>query len=189
MNPILLDFPSEFTTKHLLLRAPKFGDGKAVNSAIHYSINELKQWLPFAQQAPTLEDTETNTREAIAKFILREDLRFLIFDRFTGQFIGSTGLHRINWEVHSFEIGYWIDSRFSGKGFMTEAVQGLIYFAETELAAKRIEIRCDSNNLKSRNIPEKLGFSLEGTFHHDALSADGTSLRDTSVYAKIIQRI
>ncbi|MBO1514690.1 GNAT family N-acetyltransferase [Metabacillus bambusae] len=188
MNPILLDFPSEFTTKHLLLRAPKFGDGKAVNSAILASINELKQWLPFAQQAPTLEDTETNTREAIAKFILREDLRFLIFERFTGQFIGSTGLHRINWEVRSFEIGYWIDSRFSGKGFMTEAVQGLIYFAETELAAKRIEIRCDSNNGKSRNIPEKLGFTLEGTFHHDALSADGKSLRDTSVFAKIIQR-
>jgi RimJ/RimL family protein N-acetyltransferase len=93
----------------------------------------------------------------------------------------------MNWDVRSFEIGYWIDSRFSGNGFMTEAVNGLIHFAETELDARRIEIRCDTNNGKSRNIPEKLGFTLEGTFHHDDLSADGKSLRDTYVFAKIIQ--
>jgi RimJ/RimL family protein N-acetyltransferase len=186
MNPILLDFPSEFTTKRLLLRAPIFGDGKAVNSAIYSSINELRPWLPFAQQIPTVQDTETNIREAVAKFILREDLRFLIFDRFDGQFIGSTGLHRMNWNVRSFEIGYWIDSRFSGRGFMTEAVEGLIQFSIIELDAKRIEIRCDTNNDRSRKIPEKLGFTLEGTYHHDDLSADGKSLRDTFVFAKIL---
>ncbi len=38
--------------------------------------------LLFAQQIPSIEETELNTREAIATFILREDIRFFIFDRF-----------------------------------------------------------------------------------------------------------
>ncbi|WP_226666963.1 GNAT family N-acetyltransferase [Metabacillus litoralis] len=185
MNPILLDFPSEFTTKRLLLRAPQSGDGKAVNAAICASIKELKPWMPFAQHLPKVEETEINIREAIAKFILREDLRFLIFDRFTGGFIGSTGLHRMKWKVHSCEIGYWIDSRYSGKGYITEAVEGLIHFAVTELHAKRIEIKCDTKNEKSKKIPEKLGFTLEGTFRQDDLSADGKYLRNTHVFSRL----
>lgn len=184
MNPILLDFPSEFTTKRLLLRAPQAGDGKAVNDAILASMPELSKWMPFAQKAPTLEETELNIREAVAQFILREDLRILIFDRFTGDFIGSTGLHRMNWEVRSFEIGYWIDTRYSGQGYITEAVEGLINFAVTELNARRIEIRCDTKNERSRKIPKKLGFELEGTFHCNDLSVDGQYVRDTYIFAK-----
>ena len=185
MNPILLDFPSEFTTKRLFLRAPQYGDGKAVNAAIRASINELRPWMPFAQELPKEEETESNIREAMAKFILREDLRFLIFDRFTGVFIGSTGLHRMKWNVPTCEIGYWIDSRYSGKGYITEAVEGLIHFAVTELETKRIEIKCDTNNDRSKKIPEKLGFTLEGTFRQDNLSADGKYVRDTYVFAKV----
>jgi RimJ/RimL family protein N-acetyltransferase len=184
VNPILLDFPTEFTTNRLLLRCPKYGDGPTVNSAIRASIQEFKQWLPFVQQIPTIEETELNTREAIAKFILREDLRFLIFDRFNGHLIGSTGLHRINWNIRSFEIGYWIDTRYSGNGYITEAVEGLMNFAVTELQAKRIEIRCDTKNERSRKIPEKLGFLLEGTLHCQDVSVDGRTPRDTFVFAK-----
>ncbi|WP_338036893.1 hypothetical protein [Metabacillus litoralis] len=67
MNAILLDFPSEFTTKRLFLRSPQYGDGKAVNAAIRASINELRPWMPFAQQLPKEEETESNIREAMAK--------------------------------------------------------------------------------------------------------------------------
>lgn len=45
---------------------------------------------------------------------------------------------------------------------MTEVVQGLLNFAVTHLHARRIEIRCDSNNYRSRAIPERLGFTLDG---------------------------
>lgn len=188
MNPILLDFPTEFTTKRLLLRAPKAGDGKAVNEAIIASLPELKQWMPFAQKEPTLEETEQNIREAVAQFILREDLRILIFDRQSDQFIGSTGLHRMNWKVRSFEIGYWIDTRYSGQGYITEAVEGLINFATSELKARRIEIRCDTRNERSRKIPNKLGFTLEGTFRSDDMSVDGKNVRDTFIFAKTFEQ-
>jgi ribosomal-protein-serine acetyltransferase len=185
MNPILIDFPNQFTTERLLIRMPLPGDGTVVYESILFSINELKQWLPFAQHEQSEQSIEANLREAHSKFILREDLRLLIFDRETNQFIGSSGLHNPNWRIPKFEIGYWIDSRFSGRGYMTEAVQGIADFAFSELKARRVEIRCDSLNARSKAIPERLGFTLEGTFRNDDVSADGSRLRDTFIFAKV----
>ncbi|WP_280768044.1 GNAT family N-acetyltransferase [Salipaludibacillus daqingensis] len=185
MNPIMLDFPNEFETERLLIRLPKPGDGKELCEALHASHNELKQWLPFAQKEQSEEEAELNVREAHLKFLKREDLRLHIFHKSTGQLLGCTGLHRIVWEIPKFEIGYWINTSCSGNGYITEAVEGLIAFAFNELHAKRLEIRCDTNNLKSRAIPERLAFKLEGILENDDISADKQELRDTCVYAKI----
>lgn len=186
MKPILLDFPTEFTTDRLLIRMPIPGDGKVMYEAINASIEELKPWLPFAQMEQTEEDVEVNIREAHLKFLKREDLRLLVFHKDTGELVASSGLHRIDWDIPKFEIGYWIDSRHSGKGYMTEAVQGITDFAVNELKARRVEIRCDTRNSKSAAIPERLGFTLEGILRNDSLEIGSTTrLRDTSIYAKV----
>lgn len=185
MNPLLLDFPSEFHTERLTIRMPQHGDGKAVFHAIEASINELKPWLPFAQREQTEEEVEISIRKSHNEFLQREDLRLLVFLKETGEFVASSGLHRIDWAVPKFEIGYWIDSRFSGKGYMIEAVEGITNFAFTELKANRVEIRCDSKNMKSRAIPEKLGFKLEGILECESVSVDGSKLKDTCVFAKV----
>jgi RimJ/RimL family protein N-acetyltransferase len=186
VKPILIDFPEEFHTKRLFIRKPMPGDGKAVFEAMQASLYELKTWMPWADKEQTEEDLEVNVRDAHAKFLTREDLRLHIFHKETGQFIGSSGLHRINWDIPKFEIGYWIDTRFSGKGYMTEAARGITDFAFNELNAKRVEIRCDSQNGRSRAIPEKLGYTLEGILKNDAVSVDRNGLRDTCVYTKIM---
>ncbi|PHA02301.1 GNAT family N-acetyltransferase [Bacillus pseudomycoides] len=184
MNPLLLNFPTQFYTERLLIRMPRPGDGKEVYKAINESIEELKPWMPFAQKEQTEQEVEANIRDSHVKFLAREDLRLLIFLKQTGEFVASSGLHRINWDIPKFEIGYWIHSRFNGQGYMTEAVTGIINFAFNELQANRVEIRCDSRNVKSRAIPEKLGFKLEGVLENNSVSVDGAELRDTCIYAK-----
>ncbi|MGM8215336.1 GNAT family N-acetyltransferase [Bacillaceae bacterium W0354] len=186
MNPMLKVFPQEFSTERLLIRMPKPGDGKVVHEAITASINELKPWLPFAQKEQTEQDVELNIRQAYISFLAREDLRLLVFLKETGEFIASSGLHRIDWTIPKFEIGYWIDSRYSGKGYITEAVKGITDFAIHELNAKRIEIRCDEQNIKSRAIPEKLGFTLEGLLINDDRCPETNELRNTCIYAKTV---
>jgi RimJ/RimL family protein N-acetyltransferase len=184
MNPILLDFPTQFTTERLLIRMPMPGDGKAVYDSINASIAELKPWMPWAHIDQSEDDVEANIREAHTKFLNREDLRLLVFLKETGTLVASSGLHRINWDVPKFEIGYWADTRYSGKGYVTEAVQGITDFAVNELKARRVEIRCDTRNKKSAVIPERLGFTLEGILRNESLATDST-LRDTCVYAKV----
>ncbi|MGI2328575.1 GNAT family N-acetyltransferase [Planococcus sp. YIM B11945] len=176
--------PTEIHTERLLLRMPRSGDGKAVNAAIRASINELKPWLQFAQTLPTPEETEINLMEAHLDFLKKESLRYLIFQQETGEFIGTTGFHDIEWDMPKMEIGYWIATKWSGSGFMAEAVAALSDVALNGFGCKRLEIRCDAENVKSRAIPEKLGFKLEGTLHNDELSVDGKRLTDTCIYAK-----
>ncbi|MEC5424679.1 GNAT family N-acetyltransferase [Virgibacillus sp. C22-A2] len=182
---ILKDFPNELYTKRLFIRMPLPGDGNEVHKAILASKQDLKKWLPFAQRDQTVDETEMNVREAHLNFLKREDLRLHIFNRETKDFIGCTGLHRIDWEVPKFEIGYWIDSRKTGNGYITEAVQGVTEFAFNELNARRVEIQCDTKNLKSIAVAERLGYTLEGVHYNDSVAVDGAELRDTCIYAKI----
>ncbi|PGZ74161.1 GNAT family N-acetyltransferase [Bacillus sp. AFS029637] len=183
MNPLLFDFPSEFYTERLFIRMPKPGDGKVVYDAIQASMQELKPWMVFAQKEQTAEEIEESIRKSHIQFLQREDLRLLVFSKETGEFIASSGLHRINWDIPQFEIGYWIDSRFSGKGYMVEAAKGITDYAFSELKANRVEIRCDSLNKKSRAIPEKLGFKLEGILESASVAVESNRLRDMCVFA------
>ena len=185
MNPILIEIPKELDTARLLLRVPRPGDGSVVNHAIRDSIKELKMWLPFAQTTPTFEETELNLREAYISFLKRESVRYLIFHKESNEFIGVTSFEGISWDVPKTQIGYWIHTKFSGNGYMQEAVNELTNLGLNQLKMNRIEIRCESTNLKSRSIPEKLGFELEGTLRNDDLSADGSKLTDTCIYAKV----
>ncbi|TWT24649.1 GNAT family N-acetyltransferase [Planomicrobium sp. CPCC 101110] len=184
-NPILLDFPEEFESERLLIRMPKREDAKLSYEAVLHSIDALRPWMPFAQKKPDLAQMEANLVEAIADFQLRKDLRLHFFSKETGEFIGSSGLHRIDWEVRKFEIGYWVDNRFEGKGYVTEAVDRITKFAFEELEANRVEIRCDPENVRSRAVAERLKFELEGILRKDSVSKIGNKLRDTCVYAKV----
>ncbi|TKD69948.1 GNAT family N-acetyltransferase [Pseudalkalibacillus hwajinpoensis] len=185
MKPILIDFPCEFETERLHIRYPMPGDGKAVHQSIQASIEDLKNWMPFARSEQTLDDVEANIRESHVDFLKRTDLRLLLFHKASGEFIGSSGLHRIDWNVRKFEIGYWMDSRYSGHGYMSEAVKGILDFAFDQLKAKRVEIRCNTNNLRSRKVAERVNFDLEAILQNDGISIDGKELIDTCVYAKI----
>ena len=185
MNPILLDIPERIEGHRIYLRTCKPGDGPMVHDAIIASKEELKAWMPWAHLDQTVEDTEENLRRAQAEFILREDIRLYVMRKEDNVFLGSTGLHRMNWEAGRFEIGYWMDARYTKQGYMTEAVELLTYFAFNELKANRVEIRCDTRNLDSRRIPEKLGYILEGILRNDNYDSTGSFLRDTCIFSKL----
>ena len=180
-----LVFAEEFQTERLIIRAPKLEDAEVLWQSVMNSHDALKEWMPWARDKQTLEQTTINLRQAIADFMTRKDLRLHMFLKETGEFVGSSGLHRIDWDVRKFEIGYWIDSKFEGKGLMTEAYVAITDFAFKDLKANRVEVRCDSENVRSRSVAERAGFSVEGILRNDALSADGKTLRDTCIYALV----
>ncbi|WP_341356561.1 GNAT family N-acetyltransferase [Rossellomorea sp. y25] len=181
----LIEFPDRIETSRLYIRPCMPGDGPDVFNAIQESRNELKQWLPFARKAQTLEEVEAGVRDSYAEFIKKTDIRLHIYLKDTDGFIGSTGFHRIDWDVPKVEIGYWLHTKHTKKGYIVEAVNALTHFALNELSCKRVEIRCDDRNAGSKRVPEKLGFTLEGIIRHDHLDENGTDARDTCVYSLI----
>lgn len=180
-NPILFDFPDSFETERLIIRAPRPGDGAVVNAAVRESNDHLKPWMPWAVNLQTVEETEMTVRQGAARWLLREDLWMLLFRKEDGLYVGGSGLHRINWSVPSFEIGYWVRARLEGKGYVTEAVKGITSFAFDRLKAERVEIRCDALNERSAAVARRAGYTLEGQLRHDDWTTQGT-LRDTLVF-------
>jgi len=183
MNPLLLNFPDEFQTERLTIRAPRPGDGPIFNAAVLDALEACKPWMPWAKKAPTVEESEELMRPAHAKFVRREDLMFLVFLRETGTLVVSSGIHRAMWTTPRFEIGYWVRTPFAGRGYVTEAAAGLTEFARTSLGAKRVEIRASDKNPRSWRIPEKLGLIYEGTLKNWTRAPAG-ELHDLRVYAK-----
>jgi len=185
MKPILLDLPQQIQTPRLFLRPPQPGDGKELNAAIIDSLAELQPWMPWAQSTPSILESEENVRQAYAKWILREDLRYSIFEKASGKMVGSTGLHRILWDIPAFEIGYWVRTPYQGQGFITEAVNALTRFSFAFLKAKRAEIRCNARNVRSLAVMKRLNFEFEGCLRgSDAHVKEGES-RDTLVYSRL----
>jgi len=182
-KPILLDFPDAFESERLIIRAPRPGDGVLINPAILESLEALRPWMPWAQTAPSVDESEEVMRKGAANFILRSDLPLVLLRKDTGQFIGGSGLHRMDWDVPMFEIGYWVRTSCAGQGYITEAVNAISRFAFETLKANRVEIRMDDHNRASWRVAERAGFLLEGIFRKDTRDVQG-DLRDTRVYAK-----
>jgi RimJ/RimL family protein N-acetyltransferase len=151
---------------------------------VRESFAELAPWMAWPEEHRTVEDSEASVRRARARFVERTDLMLPLFLKGTGTLVGGSGLHRIDWAVPKFEIGYWCRTRFTGKGYVTEAVRGISAFALDLLGARRLEIRCDSRNLPSARVAERAGFRLEGELRNNELDTGG-HLRNTLVYSMI----
>lgn len=188
MDPLLIEVPTRLETPRLILRCPQPGDGARLNEAVRDSIADLRPWMPWAQSVPSVDESEAYCRRQQARYLLREDLVLLIFDRepggAAGRLLGATGLHRIDWSLRRFEIGYWARHGHAGQGYITEAVRALTRMAFDQLEARRLEVRMDDRNEASQRVAESAGFSFEGVLRNDSLAVDG-SPRDTCIYAKV----
>lgn len=89
-----------------------------------------------------------------------------------------------NWSAFTFDIGYWGNIHFSGEGYITEAVNALTRYAFTKWGAKRIEIRCDSENTRSVAIPKRLNFLLAARLKDPQVQFDSERESTTLLYAK-----
>ena len=188
LDPLLLDIPERLDGERTVLLAPRAGLGAEMAVVITQSLAHLRPWMPWAQDAPSAESAELVVRRMQADFIARRDLCFQIYarrpDGSAGRLLGGTGLHRIDWAVRKFEVGYWIRPEAAGQGHVSEAVRLLTVLAFGPLDARRVEIRCDTRNTRSRAVAERCGFALEGVLRCDSLGVDGRP-RDPGGYAPV----
>lgn len=173
-NPILIDVPMPIETGRLILRNVMPGDGAAMFAAKEESFAELNKWMPWAKELGTAEDYEIVVRENHAEFILRTDIMIAGFEKATGKFVIGTGLHRIKWDTSYFEIGYYVRTSETGKGFACESTNALIRYAFNALSAKKVGICHVDGNIGSQRVIEKLGFQKTGYIADDAILNDGT---------------
>jgi RimJ/RimL family protein N-acetyltransferase len=182
--PILRDIPERFESARLLIRAPSPGDGRVLQEAIEESVEELRPWMAWADAHQSVDDSEAYVRKARSEFMLRTNLALLLFRRDDGRFVGASGLHRIVWDVPMFEIGYWVRTSLTGRGYATEAARRIGDFAFEELDAERVEIWCDARNSRSAGVARRAGFELEATMRHNRRGSNG-ELSDSLCFVRL----
>ena len=79
------------------------------------------------------------------------------------ELVGGTLFPSINTRQGSAEIGVFIAASARGRGIVTRAVEAMLAWAFAERGLHRVEWRCALGNAPSRRIPERLGFTHEGT--------------------------
>lgn len=89
-----------------------------------------------------------------------------------GRVIGTIGLHEIVWQARAFRmdrgaLGYWLATAHQRKGFMTEAVQGIVRFAFDTMGLHKVVVTCFAENVASRRVIEKAAFRWVGRAEDD----------------------
>ncbi len=60
------------------------------------------------------------------------------------------------------ELGWTLNRKYQGKGFMTECLNGMLKYIKKNNLAKRIEARHDTENIKSGAVMKRCGMTFEG---------------------------
>ncbi len=121
----------------------------------------LRQWLPWLDLVRCVEDTRMFIKSTLEQARRNQGFHYGIW--FRGRLAGTLGVHGIQWQNRRTSIGYWLGEAFQGNGLMTSAVRA--YLDQLVFGAwnlNRVEIAAATMNWKSRAIPERLGFRLEG---------------------------
>jgi ribosomal-protein-alanine N-acetyltransferase len=80
-----------------------------------------------------------------------------------GAFAGEVNINSIHRGAHqNAYVGYWIDERLAGQGYMPEAVVAVLQFSFEQLLLHRVQISIIPRNTASRRVVEKLGLRDEG---------------------------
>ncbi|WP_281628868.1 GNAT family N-acetyltransferase [Vibrio sp. St2] len=171
-------------TDRLKLLSPSMEYQPLMLEAILESQDELGAYLPWVPYALTEAESIENTQQAINNFENFEgELRYSIIEKSTGRFLGAIGLIIRDKSVPFFEIGYWMRSSSVGNGFISEALKVVESYAFNELNANRVEIKAAEQNLKSRMVAERGGYTFEGILRNDRRLPSG-ELSGTAVYSK-----
>jgi ribosomal-protein-serine acetyltransferase len=134
---------------------------RAMTDLIVRNQARLARWEPWAEHPATLESTRAYIRSALEDFVRGRQISTIIAVDGGKRFVGRCGM-RINPNLGSGDIGYWIDADYEGRGITSRSARALITSAFEELELARVDLRTSVANARSRAVAERLGFTFEG---------------------------
>ncbi len=81
----------------------------------------------------------------------------------------------------NFEIGYFLDEEFWGKGIATKAIKAATSYAFKDFDIVRVYAEPFSDNIGSRRALEKAGFTLEATLRKNVIK--NGIIKDSCIYS------
>ena len=144
--------------------------------------DDSKYLLSFSENEPelwTYSLLPANGKDNLKKYISialenKEDetsYPFIVFDKQTNQYAGSTRFFDIQPYHETLQLGYtWYGKAFQGTGLNTHCKFLLLEFAFDVMQVKRVEFRADANNVRSIAAMKRIGCTVEGILRSNCKS-------------------
>lgn len=128
-------------------------------AAAAVSFAELHQWMTWAEYVPTRAEIADFIRAA--RWLFDDDVAWAFATRelSTGELVGSCDIRTVS-RTSSVEIGYWVRSDRTRRGYASAASLALTDAAFRYLDVERVAIRMDQGNVASASVPPKIGYRL-----------------------------
>ncbi len=166
----------------VLLRPLQMSD---VENLRYISEHEPDTWHYSLVRANGRANLEKYIRIAIDARDAGTEFPFIVFDKTTQKYAGSTRFYDINFPFKTLQLGYtWYAGAFRGTLLNKRCKFLLLQCAFETLEMERVEFRADANNIRSIAAMKSIGCQVEGILRNNSPTADG-GRRDSIVLSII----
>jgi ribosomal-protein-serine acetyltransferase len=142
---------------------------EAIYALVERNRDHLRPWMPWADVTTSPADSLAYLRFVRAEYVAGKQFHCNVVYR--GEIVGGSGM-RLDRSHDACEIGYWLDKDATGKGIVTRTSRALTAAAFERLGMHRVSIRAGVENVRSRAVPERLGFTFEGVLRENERVGD-----------------
>jgi RimJ/RimL family protein N-acetyltransferase len=163
----------------VLLRPLEISD---VDSLLDISLNEPETWYYSLVRADGKENLINYIQIAIKARENKTEFPFIVYDKKSGKYAGSTRFYDIDLPFKTLQLGYtWYGKDFRGTGLNKHCKYLLLQFAFETLGMERVEFRADNNNERSITAMKSIGCKVEGVLRSNMPTFEGNTRRDSII--------
>jgi len=152
-----------------------------INFLLPFALEEPDTWKYSGISAKGQQGMRNYIRAALHGRASETQYPFIVFDKETRQYVGSTRFYDIQPDNAMLQLGYtWYGSKFRGTGLNKHCKFLLLQFAFETLGMYRVEFRADARNERSIAAMKSIGCTAEGILRSNMWLEDGTR-RDSIV--------
>jgi ribosomal-protein-serine acetyltransferase len=150
------------TDGSITLRPFRPGDVLPLYQAVRESLPELMPWMPWAYSDYSIKDSRKWVELCARTWAKGKEYNFVILDSGDGTVLGGCGFNQVRLRAHFANLGYWVRSKYTGKGVATAAAVLVARFGFNELGLAHIEVGAATGNVASQRVAEKIGATRQG---------------------------
>ncbi len=149
--------PDIINLQHIRLRRPRLSDAEAIFE--YGSDPEVARYADWPVRT-SIDSLVESLRERGSRWEAGTEFYWVITLLGEDRAIGGVSCRVVE---HSAEFGFLVSRRYWGNGFATEASRAIVEWATSLPSIWRVWATCDTENLASARVLEKIGLSREGT--------------------------
>lgn len=169
----IFDFQKEYILQNdrALLRPLRKDDFEILKA---FTLAQPEIWKYSQQPADSLENLKQYIALSLEGRKQGKIYPFIIFDKLSKQYAGSTRLYDFQ-QIHAtVQLGYtWYGREFQGTGLNKQCKMLLLEWAFEELNLERVEFRADTRNARSIAAMKGIGCQVEGILRNNCASPSG----------------